>query len=469
MSDLPLSKTLREMRERGLENVFQRFYSFYQGKVSSVDDDLQLGRSRVQMESLGYGETHEEFSDVITPYGGEDFGFYFPPYKGDNVLVTFDHGDISSPIVVGGSWATDGQQRVQDSELPTEFVSTTTNAEGNEVGSAPAVRGIKVRRGSALVFDETEGLEHVELWAGETQGKGNRAVKHSRLRLDDRADNGQIVLATFGDANSNAEQILGTDTADERDRKELEGRLRHQLIMRDTSSDRFVQVKTIGGDDQSDFHQMLMSDTQSKVLIKSANEHFIEIDDANDKTEWSVKDGFRWLIDQSSRFMLGETPGGRSIRLDDANSTMSMASPEGQTFKFDSTETLIQDTQHDINVDTAQNLGVDVGADANFTITGGATFTVGTNWLANVQAAFALLVTGTVSIQGASVTIDSGQVTIGQGSIQRLLNETALATFNSHTHLYQFPVHTSGVQVPTATPLPIMVPGSDTTVTTSAG
>ena len=483
-----LTLLLRDIREKGLENTFQRFYAQYQAIVKSSADKQQRGLTQTHIKSLGFPEEHPEPTDVMSPFASDDAGFFFPPYEEDDVYVAFDHGDIDCPMVVGSYWKTRGNKTPSESGLPQEFVKTEKNAKGEDIGVAPTVRGVKVKAGSALIFDETTDRTRVEMWTGESQGVGKRAIKNHRVHLDSAKDAGQVVIATFGDENSNAEEPADNDTPIERDRKELEGRLRHQILMRDTTDDRFVQIKSIG-DDKEKYHQILLSDkkkgagNEEKILVKSTKEHFFEIDDKNNKTEWSVKDGFRWLIDQAGKVMLGETPAGRRVTLDDQSKFVKVETPDGQTFKFDQNETLLEDTEHDINVNGTEDINITSEVDTKITTTGAfnvestaeAThdysadleLSVGGDWTSRITGALKLLVTGEVTLTGSSVTITSGTVKIGTGNLQKLMNKIAMDAINTHTHTYLLPLHPVG-SIPTSPPVVPLIEGTHTTVATTA-
>lgn len=460
-----ITDTLRGIRERGLENIFQRFYSLYQVQVKDCADEQARGRAKILADSLGYLEEFPSFVETFSPFASDDAGLFLPPYPDDQVYVSFDHGDVSSPMVMGSYWKTRGEFKPKDSGLPAEFIKTEKDDNGDPVGIAPTVRGLKVKAGSALIFDETTDEVRVEMWTGQSQGIGKRAIKNHRVRLDSTKDAGQVVIATFGDENANAQTVSDDDTPTVRDKKELEGRLRHQILMRDTTDDRFVQIKTIGTDDDKKFHQILLSDKkendEKKIRIKSAEEHFFEIDDEAESSTWSVKNSFLWLLDQKNKLMKGETPDGRRLTFDDQNQAMTMESPDGQTFKFDTSETLLEDTQHDINVKGSQAVNVDAVSDSIHVYKAKLTLNVDDDWTANLKAALKLLVTG-------KVVIDSAQVEIGQGNLQKLMNKIAMDAFNTHSHNYLLPLHPIGNAV-TTPPLVPLIEGTHTTTATTAG
>jgi len=478
-----LSKTFRELRERGMENVFQRFYSIYQATLVDNKDDKQIGRGCVHLESLGFPDVHPGFADVLSPYAGDDFGFFFPPYEKDEVFVTFDHGDISSPMIVGGSWATRGDKKVKDSGLPAEFVMTETNDEGKEVGIAPSVRGIKVKNGSALVFDETEDQTRVEMWTGETQGIGNRATKLHRIRLDSTVDAGQIVIATFGDEGGSGGAPSDMDTPAERDKKELESRLRHQILMRDTTDDRFVQIKSIGTDEAT-FHELLMSDTEKRICISSADVHFVEISDENDTISVVTAAGFQTVWDEANKMIVTETPGLQKFTMDDNESSNTLETSKQQILKQDAEGTVITEPVGAFNVTATTASTHTYAAALTHAITGAWTATASmlsltTTGVINMTGTIftfmgtvfnvtapvvAITAAASTSVTSPSVTVAAPSVVLGAGTILPLVNALGLAKFNGHGHIV---VGISpGFALPTTSP---MIPGTDSTVATVAG
>lgn len=423
-----------------MENVFQRYYSLYQSNVESCADEESRGRTQIHADSIGFQEKFPTFAMHFSPFAGDDSGFFFPAYEKDKVYVTFDHGDVSSPMVMGSSWVTRGDFTPAESGVPAEFVKTEENDEGKEIGVAPTVRGIKVRAGSAFVFDETKDEIRVEMWTGETQGIGKRAIKNHRVRLDSTKDKGQIVVATFGDENSEAEAASDEDTAAIRDKKELEGRLRHQILMRDTSDDRFIEVKTVGTDAMMKFHKFLMSDTEEKISLNSSDQHFIQISDKEDSIIVETLAKFRTIWDEKNKKIITETPGLQKITMDDNATSITIETASKQQIIQDKVGTLINEPvgKFDVIATTAS------------THTYAAAWTVVANAMTmTAQAAFllvgnALTLTGqaTIAMGAPQVTITSPQVTIasanvlaGSGTNLPLLNTLALVKYNTHFHI----------------------------------
>lgn len=76
------------------------------GEVVDVADPENIGRVRVRVVSAdGVGEQDGTvWARVATPFAGPDYGAYFLPDVGDQVLLCFLHGDPRYPVVVGSLW-----------------------------------------------------------------------------------------------------------------------------------------------------------------------------------------------------------------------------------------------------------------------------------------------------------------------------------------------------------------------------
>src|SRR5262249_47023654 len=81
-------------------------------EVVSVED--RNGRGRVQIRLYDHDNVgHQDapiWARVAVPFAGSNYGAFFIPNKGDEVLVNFLNGDPRLPIVVGGLWNGAAQQ-----------------------------------------------------------------------------------------------------------------------------------------------------------------------------------------------------------------------------------------------------------------------------------------------------------------------------------------------------------------------
>jgi len=466
---------IKSVRDDGLESASDRWYSFYPATVKDDTDPSQQGKSKIHSTFIGFPSPHPRLSYPVSPYAGRNHGFYFPQHAGEPVWVTCDLGDTNSFRVHGGWWGNDSDddpKKPEDSHVPAEFIKSD--------GGAPTARGIKTRGGHVLIFEDDPNNAFTELSSGanivddvpvtdaqnnqvtDNQGQpvtkpvirvGEVSEKHHRVRLDDT--NEEIVIGTFG-AESN------------------DDRIQHELLMKDTSDNRFVRVKTIG-DDKDKFHQILMSDTDESILIKSTDEHFWEISDKDERFTWETKSKFRGEVNQKNEFIVWETPGNRELRMSDKDSKITLKD-EKHELTFDDSGTLLKDTtgspitvegDGDFQGEFAGNHDLTVGANASEDVTGNKDVVInGTmnvevkaSWTHRVLAAAQMIITGALTIQASSVTVTSGDVKIGTGNLQPLMNELAIDIINGHTHLLTGP----GTALP---PGPILAKGVHSTLAT---
>ncbi|MCA9515540.1 MAG: hypothetical protein KC635_11395 [Myxococcales bacterium] len=109
---------------------------------------------------------------VIANMGGKGRGFYCLPEVGDEVIVTFIHGDIRQPIVLGAVWNKEDKMPVGDSATSNK---STKDPLGNDIGIEKAAvdnnaadgknnaRFFLSRAGHILLFDDTDGKESIAI------------------------------------------------------------------------------------------------------------------------------------------------------------------------------------------------------------------------------------------------------------------------------------------------------------------
>jgi uncharacterized protein involved in type VI secretion and phage assembly len=73
------------------------------GIVTNNDDPEKLGRVRVQFPTLS-ADDESAWARIATPGGGKERGLQWLPEVDDEVLVGFELGDHSRPVVLGGLW-----------------------------------------------------------------------------------------------------------------------------------------------------------------------------------------------------------------------------------------------------------------------------------------------------------------------------------------------------------------------------
>jgi len=122
------------------------------GIVTNNKDPEKLGRVRVLIPRIS-GEDESAWARVATFMAGPDRGSFFLPEIDDEVLISFEYGDINMPYVIGALW--------NGVDKPPE-----ANEDGNN-----DIRVIKSRSGHSIQFIDTDGEEKVII-----QGKGETDV-----------------------------------------------------------------------------------------------------------------------------------------------------------------------------------------------------------------------------------------------------------------------------------------------------
>src|SRR3712207_7582644 len=79
----------------------QRIYGVTIGRV--VNNLDAMGEARVQV-SLPWMPGVEPWARVAAPSAGSSRGMYFIPQVDDEVLVAFNHGDVSDAYILGSLW-----------------------------------------------------------------------------------------------------------------------------------------------------------------------------------------------------------------------------------------------------------------------------------------------------------------------------------------------------------------------------
>jgi uncharacterized protein involved in type VI secretion and phage assembly len=114
------------------------------GVVCDLDDPEKLGRVKVRYPHLD--DERSGWARLVSQMAGPNRGAFFRPEPGDEVLVAFEHGDVTRPNILGSVWS-------KAHPLPAGF------------GTAPEnnVRGFTSRSFHVLKFDDTNGAERIEI------------------------------------------------------------------------------------------------------------------------------------------------------------------------------------------------------------------------------------------------------------------------------------------------------------------
>ncbi len=123
----------------------EKFYGVALGTVTeNVDVQAGVPMARVQVSFPWLSETVTSgWARCAMPMAGAHVGTFFLPAVGDEVVLGFEHGDLTKPIVLGSVWNAKQQPPYQ-------------HLDGHD-----AIRMIKTKAGHTITLDDTPGFEQV--------------------------------------------------------------------------------------------------------------------------------------------------------------------------------------------------------------------------------------------------------------------------------------------------------------------
>lgn len=132
---------------RTAETEAGRVYEPMIALVTDNKDPQKLGRVKIKLPVLSDADT-TWWAPIVMLGAGKNRGWFFIPEPDDEVLVLFEHGEMSRPLVVGALW--NGKDKAPDA---------------NPDGDNPR-RVIRSRGGSKVIFDDKDGKIVIEDGAG---------------------------------------------------------------------------------------------------------------------------------------------------------------------------------------------------------------------------------------------------------------------------------------------------------------
>lgn len=153
--------------------------------VVSLDDPEEMNRVQVRLVSCddADGQDAPLWARVVCPFAGKDRGAFFIPDVDDEVLVVFQNGDPSYPLVLGGLWN-------GDSTAP-----ETIGSEGNRYKKIRSKNGVTItlddQSGQERFIAETPGGQRITL----ADGPGTVLVEDSNGNSAEFAAAGITIVA----------------------------------------------------------------------------------------------------------------------------------------------------------------------------------------------------------------------------------------------------------------------------------
>jgi len=138
-----------------------KIYGVVVGIVRDIKDPDGLGRVKVDFPwlaedsdavaiSSGEDRAHSYWARIAMLMAGDSRGAYFIPEVGDEVLVAFEHGDLSRPFVIGALWNADGPPPVEMDGDGENNVRSITSRSGHQI-----VLNDSDDESSILIVDQT--------------------------------------------------------------------------------------------------------------------------------------------------------------------------------------------------------------------------------------------------------------------------------------------------------------------------
>jgi uncharacterized protein involved in type VI secretion and phage assembly len=137
-----LFDVLLDTDQRG--STSERVFGVVVGVVTNNQDPEGLGRVKVKFPWLS-DEDESQWARIAVLMAGKERGTFFLPEVEDEVLVAFEHGDVSYPFVIGALW--NGVDK-----------PPADNGDGKN-----NLRLIKSRSGHLIKLNDEDGKETIEI------------------------------------------------------------------------------------------------------------------------------------------------------------------------------------------------------------------------------------------------------------------------------------------------------------------
>jgi phage protein D/phage baseplate assembly protein gpV len=171
----------KKLLEEPSPNLPEKFFGVVLAEVVQNNEALaevpQAPIGRVLVEYPGLSDKFTSgWAPVVRPMAGDGAGFWALPNKGDQVLVAFEHGDLSKPYVLGALW------------------TAKRRPPADNLDGMNSKRVLKTPSGHTITFDDTVGLGALTISAA-----GDLEIKATgKIKLEAAAGVTSIEMAADG-------------------------------------------------------------------------------------------------------------------------------------------------------------------------------------------------------------------------------------------------------------------------------
>ena len=144
--------TLQALLQRSEPGDHDHLFGVVIGKVTNLEDPESLGRIKVVFPWLPKykdADLESNWARLASPAAGKERGFLFMPEVDDEVLVSFEQGDLSRPYIVGVLW--------NNTDKPPKGTGDILASDKKKINQ----RVVRSRSGHLVILDDTEGEEKI--------------------------------------------------------------------------------------------------------------------------------------------------------------------------------------------------------------------------------------------------------------------------------------------------------------------
>lgn len=159
-----------------------RIFGVVIGQVTRNYDKDMPGRVCVSIPTRDTGLNELKWARVAMPYGGSSWGQYFLPEVGDQVLVTFEQGNIEKPYIIGC--------------IPKDRDRILSRS----VDMANQYKKITTKNGNTIYFEDNkvgEGAkDKIQIYTSTNEHRIELDNELHRIVISDKDDRNKVVMKT---------------------------------------------------------------------------------------------------------------------------------------------------------------------------------------------------------------------------------------------------------------------------------